>query len=339
MTFPIHTANSSIIGPIISIATLALATTSESSAQGTPKTTEVAIAPEKPETTADEDVFGSGSNRFAINFVTIGNPGNKVDDTGYGAVGYVYRIGTHEISKDMVVKADKDGGLGITLVAEGVDFDSAFTAEDMDRPATFISWNKAARFVNWLNKSAGGTLAYKFTSQPGDADYNPDEDISLWQPDDEGYDPKNLFRNSNARYFIPSEDEWYKAAYYDPNANNGAGAYWDYATGSDTEPIPVAGGTKPGTAVYLQPNRGDNAHIRNAGGLSPYGTMAQNGNVREICESAYAPPNDDPTKTRAGRDAPWFFKAMVFKNSSRNKKERATGNYPDGFRVAASPAP
>lgn len=34
------------------------------------------------------DTFGSGANTFTMDFVTIGNVGNAVDETGYGSVGY-----------------------------------------------------------------------------------------------------------------------------------------------------------------------------------------------------------------------------------------------------------
>jgi len=76
-------------------------------------------------------------------------------------------------------------------------------------------------------------------------------------------------------YFLPSVDEWYKAAYYDPTG----GAYYDYPTGSNTAPTPVASGTAAGTAVYS--GQVGPANITLAGGLSPYGTMGQGGNVYE----------------------------------------------------------
>ena len=44
----------------------------------------------------------------------------------------------------------------------------------------------------------------------------------------------------DARYFRPSVDEWYMAAYFDPQANDGAGGYWDFPSGSDSAPIAVA---------------------------------------------------------------------------------------------------
>ena len=104
---------------------------------------------------------------------------------------------------------------------------------------------------------------------------------------DAGYDAANLFRNSQAHYFLPSVDEWYKAAFYDPNANGGAGGYWDFPTGSDSVPTAVASGTAAGTAVWDQAFEQGPADITLAGGLSPYGVMGQGGNVWEWEETEY----------------------------------------------------
>jgi formylglycine-generating enzyme len=123
-----------------------------------------------------------------------------------------------------------------------------------------------------------------------------------------GFDAANPFRNANSHYFLPSEDEWYKAAYYDPNKPGGAG-YWDYATGSDSAPTAVAGGTTSGTAVYGQSFSIGPALITNAGGLSAYGTMAQNGNVWEWGDSGFTAPNDSAGESRSLRSGFWSFTA------------------------------
>ena len=64
-------------------------------------------------------VFGSGANQFSMEFVTIGNPNNAADTTGspnpVGAVAYTYNLGKHEVSRDMVSKANAAGNLGLTL--------------------------------------------------------------------------------------------------------------------------------------------------------------------------------------------------------------------------------
>ena len=85
-------------------------------------------------------------------------------------------------------------------------------------------------------------------------------------------------RNPGARFFIPNANEWYKAAFYDP-VNE---VYYDYATGSDEIPDLVTSGTAPGSMVLNAI-----APINQAGGQSPFGTMAQNGNMIELDETRY----------------------------------------------------
>jgi formylglycine-generating enzyme required for sulfatase activity len=153
---------------------------------------------------------------------------------------------------------------------------------------------------------------------------------------DAGYNAANPFRNANAHYYLPSEDEWYKAAYYDPNKSGGAG-YWDYATGSDSAPTAVAGGTTSGTAVYN--GQVGPADITNAGGLSAYGTMAQSGNVFEWAESGAVAPNDSAGESRVLRGGFWNFDSGDLPASSRFVGSPSFENFFVGFRVAAVPEP
>jgi len=199
-----------------------------------------------------------------------------------------------------------------------------------NRPATGLSWNMMARFVNWMNTNQGYSPAYKFSLQPGQANYNADANIVLWQPGDPGYNPANPFRNSNALYVLPSEDEWYKAAYY-----GGAGKYWQYATAEDTEPTAVASGTNG--AVYNQLANGP-ADVNLAGGPSYYGTVGQSGNVIEILESSSSRTNNSATNQRIKRGLGYnIFAARPGRNDFR-----FSGNDPVyssdydffGFRVA-----
>lgn len=299
--------------------------------------------------------FGSGVNQFAIEFVTIGNPGNAADMTGtptpdqtggvgVGGVGYIYGIGKYEVSRGMITKANALGGLGINLQSST---SPGFT--DPDRAATGIHWNEAARFVNWLNTSQGYTPAYKFAIQPGDANYvistsssaTVNANILLWEPGDLGYNAANPFRNSNARYVLPSIDEWYKAAYYDPNHGGlGIGDYWNYPTGSDTTPTAVAGGVLPDTVVTGNSSGGSPAYIFDAGGLSPYGTMAQAGNVLEWMETESDLLNNLASGNRANRGGHWYNtvgpNGPVFQAHFQiGSGSPSTGSMSFGFRVAA----
>jgi len=259
---------------------------------------------------------------FTMDFVDVGNAGNTADDTGYGAVDYNYQMGKNEVSEAMIEAYNTaNAGALITLNSRGAN-----------SPATSVSWNESANFVNWLNVQQGYSPAYKLSPAGG-----TNTNILLWSLGDAGYDASNPFRNSNAKYVLPSENEWYKAAYYDPNKSGGAG-YYDYATGSDTAPTAVANGTASGTAVYN--GQSGPADITNAGGISPYGTMAQNGNVSEWGESAFDESNNSAGESRVIRGGGWNNNSGSLQSSAHNFSASPTlENNGIGFRVAAVPEP
>jgi hypothetical protein len=276
-------------------------------------------------TSAHADTFGSGGNAFTIDFVNIGNAGNA-DDAGaggglysspYGAVPYVYRIGTYEISQDVITKATASG---LANVVAG-----AFTGS---QPAANMTWFEAATFVNWLNTSTGHHAAYQYDDQVGLTLWSS---AQAWQLGGE-----NLYRHKDAYYFLPSEDEWYKAAYH---KNDGVTAnYWDYATGSNSIPTAVTGGTTSGTAVFGVAGSMPTA-VNNAGGLSPYGTMAQNGNVREWQESAFDGTNDSAFEFNVVRGGYFSIPEGGLRSSTRTEDPPADASLLTGFRVASVPEP
>ncbi len=274
--------------------------------------------------------FGSGSNTFDIEFVTIGNPGNADDFTGdpnqAGKVDVTYRIGKFEISEDMIDKANTLGGLGITHDNRGAN-----------KPATVVSWVEATRFVNWLNLSSGSPLAYKFAVQPGEVGYTANADIELWDPNDSGYNPNNLFRNSLATYFLPSMDEWYKAAYYDPIND----VYYDYPTGSDSVPDGIDFVGDPNfDAVFADGgSNGQPNDITDVGVLSPYGTAGQGGNVFEWEETDFDLVNDSISSARGVRGGRWNFNSNGLLSSVRFNIFPTGGSSSIGFRVASIPEP
>jgi sulfatase modifying factor 1 len=282
--------------------------------------------------------FGSGPNQFTMTFAPIGNPGNAPDTTGSpnpaGSVGYHYNMGKYEVSRDMVSKANAAGNLGITMQDM-----TGYGGNGVNRPATGVSWNEAARFVNWLNTSQGYSAAYKFATQPGQAGYNSNDNIQLWLSSDIGYNPANLFRNTQARYFLPSMDEWYKAAYYDPNANGGAGGYRGFPTGSSSPPTAVIGGTAAGTAVYNQTNPQGPADITNAGGLSSYGVMGMGGNAYELIETESDLLNNNSSSRRVFRGGDWVGSIHGLSRLNRFEDVPTASNYSVGFRVASVPEP
>lgn len=241
-----------------------------------------------------------------MEFVTIGNPGNAADTTGApnpaGAVGYTYGIGKFEVSEDMIDKYNANFGTANSL---------AITKDNRgpNKPATTVSWNEAARFVNWLNTSSGGFAAYKFTTG------GVNDNIALWTASDTlDYDASNPYRSMRATYFLPSYNEWYKAAYYNPNDST----YYDFPNGSNTAPTAVASGTTAGTAVYNRNFFGHGpADVDQAGGLSPYGVMGLGGNVFEWEESSFDLANSSGSSSRGGRGGYWNNIPVSLSSSTR----------------------
>jgi hypothetical protein len=268
------------------------------------------------------DTFGTGDNTFEIEFVAIGDPGNAPDTSDpdpVGSVSYDYRIGKFEISEQMIDKANTLGDLGITKDSRGPD-----------KPATSVSWFEAAKFVNWLNESSGHSPAYKFIDVPRNRPNATIETFALWEPGDTGYNSKNLFRNTEAKYVLPSSDEWYKAAYYDPDTK-----VWNQFPIGVGDPTAVASGTDPGTAVFMQDLSTGPADIMQAGGLSPLGTMAQGGNAYEWLETEADLINDNTFARRARWGGSWVsVEAAIFVGG-----QPANGRSSTGFRIVSVPEP
>jgi len=268
--------------------------------------------------------FGSGGNTFNMEFVTIGNPGNLADNTGIpnpaGAVGYTYGIGKFEVSVDMINKYNVNFGLDNSL---------EITTDQLGekKPALSVSWNEAARFVNWLNTSTGNHAAYKFTTS------GVNDNIALWDASDTlDYDPLNPYRSKRATYVLPSFNEWYKAAYYNPDDST----YYDFTNGSDTRPTAVTDGLSG--AVYTEPGEASPtgpADVDQAGGLSPYGVMGLGGNAWEWEESSVDLSNNDGSLIRGVRGGNWG-NGSIFLSSSVRLDEYDPNFQSDsfGFRVA-----
>ena len=279
------------------------------------------------------DTFGSGANAFTIDFVSVGNSGNSADTTGYGAVPYEYRIGKYEISENLISLASINGLQNVTA-----------GAWSGDQPAGLISWFEAAAFVNYLNTSRGFQAAYNL-SWNGSA-----WSVSFWDSSQHwtngGVSP---LRNKDAYYFLPSENEWYKAAYYKGGSANAG--YWDFATGSDTAPVPTNGGISANTAVYFgqtnqyEPSRWPPASVYSAGGVSPSGTMGQNGNLYEVTDSPYALPQNSELSPVVRRGGTWVSTSAELNSGFRDAIFAGIGSslaietYDGGFRVASVPEP
>ena len=252
---------------------------------------------------AEADSFGSGANQFSIDFVSVGNAGNpdnsavywsNIDETiAFGGVAYDYRIATFEVTQGSVLAAIDNGLTGVII-------NTLLPSNSM--PATQMSWYEAAQFTNWLNTSTGHQAAYNLTWNGGN-NYS----FARWAVDQAWAGDTGRFRHKDARYFLPSFDEFYKAAYH---KNNGSTAdYWRYATRMDLSTTPTApqGLTFVGDSGYdayfravpANPNLTQPTNVASSSGVlgeprtSSYGTYGQDGNVQELLEGSVDPsPND-----------------------------------------------
>jgi formylglycine-generating enzyme required for sulfatase activity len=279
---------------------------------------------------------GSVQAEVVMETVSVGNPGNapdtRYDTQGYGGVDYVYSIGTFEVTagqyRDFLNAVDPAGsnpyglynssmdsslyGCQITWNAGSSTYDfsgcpSGTEADWADRPVNFVSWGDAARFCNWLHN---GQPTGQLTEDPTqDAGLTEDGSYYL-NGATSNEDLMAVVREVDATWVIPSEDEWYKAAYH---YNDGVtGDYWDYPTSSDRLPGSVPGyvnnggnlsgtgtpftegGTDPGNYATYDGDGGTNGigspYYRTIDGewensASPYGTFDQGGNVWEWNEA------------------------------------------------------
>jgi formylglycine-generating enzyme required for sulfatase activity len=247
------------------------------------------------------DSFGNNHSQFNIDFVPIGNLRNKPDmeshgritevdgqlqsdPNGRGRVDYFYWISKYTISQKDLSMAIASG---LENVPKGKWSD--------DKPAAPISWHEAAAFVNWLNTSKGYEPAYNLQYSEGRWS------MQLWDTESSAYDPNNPYRNKNSVYVLPSENEFYKAAF---GKKDGLG-YTSYSTGSNEPPQAIPGGTEPNTMVCNQKNQENPASVYEAGGLSSYGTMGQIGNISQWLESSESGNNADPNARRLSIGLDW----------------------------------
>lgn len=237
-----------------------------------------------------------------ISTVPVGNAGNPADTevmsdgtSGYGSVSYLYRIGTTEVTNSQYVEflnavaasdpyALYEPAMGIFsfggIVRSGVSGSFSYAIKAPagtytydNKPVSYVTWYDAIRFANWLHngQGTGDTETGAYTLLGGTPTPSNGNSIT---------------RNPGARWFLTSEDEWYKAAYYDPIP----GIYYDYPTRSNTAPNNNLPSQDTGNSANSYTGRRNaNYPMTDAGAYtlsaSAYGTFDQAGNVYEWTES------------------------------------------------------
>jgi sulfatase modifying factor 1 len=241
-----------------------------------------------------------------IDTVKVGDAGNAADTTGYGAVTNVFAIGKYEVTLSQytaflnAVAATDTYNLYNTSMASDLNIagisrtgssgsyvysligPSGITptgaSSPGNRPVSYVSWFDAARFANWMHNGATNGAS----TETGAYTLN-------------GATNGIFTKNPDAKWWIPSENEWYKAAYYKGGGTNAG--YWLYPTRSDSTPGKVIGAgtnqanyndgvnnavwsvTQSGTFSFAQNYLTDVGAYSSSG--SYYGTYDQGGNVFE----------------------------------------------------------
>jgi formylglycine-generating enzyme len=170
--------------------------------------------------------FASADNIRGINidFVTIGHAGNAgdtrtgkdylgnpvVDPYGCGAVGYNYRIGKYEVTNAQwnaftAVAGQPMGNDGLATPGDAYGGSAYWT--DAQQPTNNVSWLGAIQFCNYLTSGDKSKGAYQFSGNNA----NPGNFL--------GINRTAAQMTYGTIYVIPTEDEWYKAAYYKPDGS------------------------------------------------------------------------------------------------------------------------
>ncbi|MFP4261554.1 MAG: formylglycine-generating enzyme family protein [Opitutales bacterium] len=222
----------------------------------------------------------SASAAITIDTVSVGDANNKNDNNGYGAVSYGYHIGTYEVTNrqytaflNAVAGTDTHGLYnsnmgsnahgGILRIGTSGSF-TYFTRPNMAyKPVNYVSFWDAARFANWLTNGQGTGAQDNSTTEAGM--YNLGGTTT---PTNSSVTRQLDFALGQNGVAVASENEWYKAAYYD-----GSGGYFAYPTQSNSITTADANYAKSvGTVTDVGAYAADSSH---------YGTFDQGGNVWE----------------------------------------------------------
>lgn len=302
---------------------------------------------------------------LVIETVTIGNPGNpgeqsritSSDYNFYGGVAYTFAIGKYEVTAgeytvflNAVASTDAHGlydtrmdydadatrnGCNIKRDGSPGSYTYSVAPDWANRPVNYVSWADAVRFVNWLHNGQPTGVQDATTTEDGSYFLNGIHESNDGQLE-------NVTRKPGATWVIPTEDEWYKAAYH---KNDGATAsYWHYPTSADNgvsnaliDPDPgnhatfTAGFVGNWTigAPYYRTEVG--AHENSA---SAYGAFDMGGNVQEFNETV---PESDIRGIRGGS---WYWGSALMSVWEREMFMHSSDQFRDlGFRVGSVAVP
>jgi formylglycine-generating enzyme required for sulfatase activity len=225
-------------------------------------------------------------------WVKVGDPGNAGDENGRGAVGYVFEIARTEVTNaeyaeflNATARVDRYGlyrndmGTGIGGGIDRLGPSGAFRYVTKpgwgERSVNYLTWFALARMANWYHYGRPRTGRSEAGTTEGDGATGAYDTRAF---DRTAFDRSMLHRNPGARYFIPTDDEWVKAAYQGAD-----GRFWKYPFQSDI--------SEPGSSNSISGERmgeGPPFYVSQAGAYahapSFWGTVQQGGNLWEWTE-------------------------------------------------------
>jgi len=312
--------------------------------------------------TMSASILSSAVFATVVETVPVNNINNLPDTeimstdgtTGYGSVRYEYAMGKFEVTASQyaeflnaVAVTDTYGLYNLEMWSSAVgskiqqsgapgSFSYSVVSESADRPANFVSWGDAARFANWMHN--GQPTGAQGLATTEDGSYFLDGALTR-------VELLTIAREPDATWVIPSEDEWYKAAYH---KNDGVtGNYFNYPTSSDAVPGNSLADPDPGnTATYLTGGfvpgpplwKSEVGDHENSG--SPYGTFDQGGNVWEWNEAFLDPSGGSITDAFRGlRGGDYSNSSGSLHADFRSSYDPSSEQLFIGFRVAQVPEP
>jgi formylglycine-generating enzyme required for sulfatase activity len=281
-------------------------------------------------------LLAAPASAVSITWTLVGDPGNAADTpstncyaANCGSVSYEYYISTYEVTNaqyaeflnakaasDSLALYDTNMGSnaqgGITRSGSSGSYTYAVKPGFDAKPVNFVSFYDSLRFTNWLSNGQGSadTETGAYTLLGGTA--TPSNGTTV-------------LRNIGANIFLPSENEWYKAAYYDGLS----ATYFDYPTGTNTATACATPTGAPNSANCSNAAGGVTNVGAYTGSASPYGTFDQGGNVRELNEQIVS------DVFRGLRGGSWDGNALNLAASMRGFVSPADGGVNIGFRVAS----
>ncbi len=302
----------------------------------------------------------------SMDLVWVGEAGNAPDPRntnsipGIGSVGYGYAIGEYEVVNaqyveflNSVAAADTYGLYGANMTSVGVggiersgmsgSYTYSVKSGYDNMPVVYVSFYDAARFVNWLENG-----------QPVGAQGAGTTESGTYTLFTSGATTTNISgRAPGANWAIPTENEWYKAAYHDPTGGGATNGYWLYPTRSNAIPNsrppnatdpnsanffrevnPLTDGTNDGYAKTSDNYyNGATNYLTDVGSYgiatSYHGTFDQGGNASEWTENP----------TRTVRNGNWNNTSASLRSFSYLALARGTESGGVGFRVMAMAIP